>query len=432
MDTPFSTIPPGFVDSVPELRFIELVPPDSPSLKDSLLTTIAAMCEFMDTYKPLAKRTISQLATELSSNSVSIAALVFDMFTTNFMGVANDLGLPSYLFYASGAALLGLVLRLPVLDTEIDSDFTDHKPGELAIPSFKSLVPIVSFPSLLWRRDEEYKWLLYHARRMRDAKGIIVNSFYELEPYAIDSFTSGDHPRVHSVGPIVDSTSRVGQITGSNGSKDKTHDDIVKWLDKQPPRLVVFLCFGSEGTFDVTQAKEIANGLERSGYPFLWSVRPRDGSTRLEALVPDGFMERTAKRGMVVGGWVPQVAVLGHRSVGCFVSHCGWNSTLESVWFGVPILTWPMYAEQHLNTFLIVKELGLGVELKGYWRVGEDDLVTADEVERGVRSVMEGECHEEVKKRVEEMKEKSRRAIVEGGSSFVTIESLLEELIGKN
>ncbi|KAK9152226.1 hypothetical protein Syun_010535 [Stephania yunnanensis] len=312
MNVPFGPIQPSYTDSFPQIRFIELVRPDSPS--PEMKHSLSGICEFIDHYKPHSRQAITQLiATELDPNSVSLAALVLDMFTTTMVDIADELGVPSYVYYTSGAATLDLFLYMPILDSTYETDLKDDLTRELEIPSFKNSV------------------------------------------------------------------------------------------------------------------KEIANGLERSGHRFLWSVRPKDGSTRLDELVPEGFVERTAERGMVCG-WVPQVAVLGHGSVKCFVSHCGWNSTLESFWFGVPILTWPLYAEQHLNAFSLVKELRLSVELKGYYRVSEDDLVTAEEVERGVRKVMEGEC-EEVRKRVEEMKEKSRRALKEGGSSAGSVKRLIEDLV---
>ncbi|KAK9152224.1 hypothetical protein Syun_010533 [Stephania yunnanensis] len=391
MNSPLFPVPSTYIDSVPEIRFIELTRPDSPppEMKHSLV----GLCEFIDHYKPHSRQVITQLiATELDPNSVSLAALVLDMFTTPMIDIADELGVPSYVYYTSGVAMLALFIQFPDIDSAMETDLKNELTRELEFP--------------------------------RETKGVIINTFYDLETYAIDSFgTVPGYPQIYPIGPVLDLAGRVN----SGKSKTQHNENIMKWLDKQPNRSVVFLCFGSRGTFDVDQVKEIANGLERSGHRFLWSVRPKDGSTRLDELVPEGFLERTVERGMVCG-WVPQVGVLGHGSVGCFVSHCGWNSILESFWFGVPILTWPMYAEQHLNAFLLVKELGLSVELKGYDRVSEDDLVKADEVERGVRRFMGGEC-EEVRKKVDEMKEKSRRALMKGGSSVVSMKRLIEDLV---
>lgn len=101
-------------------------------------------------------------------------------------------------------------------------------------------------------------------------------------------------------------------------------------------------------------------------------------------VLPDGFLDRTAGKGKVVG-WLPQAAVLGHVAVGGFVSHCGWNSILEGIWHGVPIATWPLYAEQQLDAYQLVKELGLGVEISlDYNQFYKDQrLVMGEEIEKG-------------------------------------------------
>ncbi|KAK9133776.1 hypothetical protein Scep_013304 [Stephania cephalantha] len=425
MNSPLFPVPSSYIDSVPEIRFIELTRPDSPppEMKHSLV----GLCEFVDHYKPHSRQVITQLiATELDPNSVSLAALVLDMFTTPMIDIADELGVPSYVYFTSGVALLDVFIQFPAIDSAMETDLKNELTRELEFPSFKNSVPAIALPSVLWTKNtDDYACHLHIGRRIGETKGVIINTFYDLETYAIDSFgsTVPGYPQIYSIGPVLDLAGRVN----SGKSKTQHNENIMKWLDEQPNRSVVFLCFGSKGTFEVDQVREIANGLERSRHRFLWSVQGKDKSTPVEELVPEGFVERTVERGMVCG-WVPQVAVLGHGSVGCFVSHCGWNSILESFWFGVPILTWPMYAEQHLNAFLLVKELGLSVELKGYDRVSEDDLVKADEVERGVRRFMGGEC-EEVRKKVDEMKEKSRRALKKGGSSVASIKRLIEDLV---
>ncbi|MBA0862313.1 hypothetical protein Goshw_007054 [Gossypium schwendimanii] len=189
------------------------------------------------------------------------------------------------------------------------------------------------------------------------------------------------------------------------------------------------------GSLEGPQLREIAIGLERSGYRFLWSIRePPKGKldlpgeyTNAEAALPAGFLDRTAGLGIVCG-WVQQVRALSHQAIGGFVSHCGWNSILESVWHGVPIATWPVYAEQQMNAFELVKELGLGVEIRLDYREGSD-LVVAEELERGLRRLMDGE--DELKAKVREMKSKSRMALMENGSSCKSLASLIQEISGR-
>ncbi|KAL4283208.1 hypothetical protein GQ457_16G009480 [Hibiscus cannabinus] len=190
------------------------------------------------------------------------------------------------------------------------------------------------------------------------------------------------------------------------------------------PTAVVFLCFGSVGSFKAPQVKDIALGVERSGLRFLWSLRVPSPHNDASEMLPEGFLERVQGRGM------PQLKVLAHKAIGGFISHCGWNSIIESLWFGVPIVTWPMYAEQQLNAFKMAMELGLAVEIRLDYRKDSDELVMADEIEKAVGKVMDGES--EVRKNVKEMAEMTRKCIMEGGSSFNSIAKLIQDMLGNN
>ncbi|CAI9089779.1 OLC1v1024413C1 [Oldenlandia corymbosa var. corymbosa] len=208
------------------------------------------------------------------------------------------------------------------------------------------------------------------------------------------------------------------------------HQGIMKWLDLQPHSSVVFLCFGSAGAFGGEQVKEIADALERSGHRFIWSLREPsplgnfgypEEYENFEEVLPEGFLQRNFDVGKVIG-WAPQTAILSHPAVGGFVSHCGWNSVLESVWCGVPVATWPLFAEQQLNAFLLVKDLEMAVEIKmDYKHFGATlDLncegVSADLIEQGIRLAMDPDS--EVRTKVKQMQAKSHSVLNEGGSSY--------------
>ncbi|PIM99581.1 hypothetical protein CDL12_27922 [Handroanthus impetiginosus] len=179
--------------------------------------------------------------------------------------------------------------------------------------------------------------------------------------------------------------------------------------------------------------KEIAIGLERSGLRFLWVVRSpptEDNSKRflpppepdLDLILPAGFLDRTKDRGLVVKSWAPQVAVLNHESVGGFVTHCGWNSVLEAVCAGVPMVAWPLYAEQKFNRLVMVEEMKVALRLEE----GENGFVAAEEVERSVRELMESEKGKEVRNVVQKMREEASAAVSDGGSSVAALGKLVE------
>ncbi|CAI0542153.1 unnamed protein product [Linum tenue] len=355
------------------------------------------------------------------------------MFCTSMLDVAEELGVPSYLFFPSGAAFLGFTFHIQTLHDEEGFDAAaaaESTEAELVFPGLVRPLPGKVLPSGLLH--EEWAAASYRmARDFRKSKGILVNTVKELESYAVDSLSRTENPKVYPVGPIV---YPVGPILNLKGEKSRREDDeTIEWLDQQPESSVVFLCFGSMGAFRGEQVREIASALEGSGHRFLWSLRrPGEGGPwasptdyeDVREVLPEGFLDRTAEVGRVMG-WVPQAAVLAHKSIGGFVSHCGWNSTLESVWFGVPMATWPMYAEQQFNAFLLVEELEIATEVRMDYRSESEEVVSAEELERGIRSLME-DCSR--KGRMKGFSDLVRGALTDGGSSSSSIAEFIGDV----
>ncbi|XP_030527992.1 anthocyanidin 3-O-glucosyltransferase 2-like [Rhodamnia argentea] len=386
---------------------------------------------FLESNKPHIKRVV----TELADSTRQLAGFVLDMLCITMIDVAKEFGVPSYVFYASSAAFLGLMLHLQSLQDKHHVDITEFKDGagELEFPGFTNPLPVKVLPPVVLK-TEAARPVLEHIRRMRATKGIIINTFDELEPHAVRSLTSLGAPKVYPVGPILNLKGKAEKKAHGGG------DDIIEWLDEQSHSSVVFLCFGSWGSFDKDQVKEIASALEQSGHHFLWSLRRPATTGKVQLLrdytdpkevLPEGFLDRTSGIGRVIG-WAPQAAILAHPAIGGFVSHCGWNSILESIWFGVAMAAWPMYSEQQFNAFELVMELGLASEIKMDYRMDSwmesDIVVTADEIKGGIRKLME-ETGSERRKRVKDASEKSRKTLVEGGSSYFSLGCLIEDII---
>ncbi|CAI0542179.1 unnamed protein product [Linum tenue] len=361
-----------------------------------------------------------------------LAGFVLDMFCTSMLDVAEQLGAPSYLFFPSGAAFLGFTFHIQTLHDEegFDAAAAESTEAELVFPGLVRPLPGKVLPSGLLH--EEWAAASYRmARDFRKSKGILVNTVKELESYAVDSLSRTENPKVYPVGPVLNLKS------GDTSFESSGFDDgeVFRWLDLQPESSVVFLCFGSMGGFCAEQVKEIARALEGSGQRFLWSLRRLEGGPALlpkttdygdvREVLPEGFVDRMMEVGRVIG-WAPQAAVLAHGSVGGFVSHCGWNSTLESMWFGVPMATWPMYAEQQFNAFLLVKELEIAAEIKMDYRTESGEIVRAEEIERGIRSLMEQ--NNPRKERMKEFRNKVGAALMDGGSSSSSIAEFVEDI----
>ncbi|XP_044336105.1 anthocyanidin 5,3-O-glucosyltransferase-like, partial [Triticum aestivum] len=272
--------------------------------------------------------------------------------------------------------------------------------------------------------DSQHKAILSLMEQLPRSKGILSNTFEWLEPRAVKAIKDGTpHP-----GESVPKLFGIGQLVGEERGSTVKHE-CLRWLDKQPARSVVFLCFGSVSSEPAEQLKEIVVGLEKSGHAFLWAVRapvaPNTDATKrfegraeaaVEPLLPEGFLDRTRGREMVVSSWAPQVEVLRHPATGAFVTHCGWNSTLEAVVAGVPMLCWPMYAEQRMNKVFVVEEMKLGVAMSGY----DEGIVKADEVEGKVRLIMYSEQGEEIREQMTMAQEIAANALESGGSASAT------------
>lgn len=364
------------------------------------------------------------------------------MFCLSMMDIALELNVPWYIFFTSGVSLLNVLFHLqPLIEdhgVDIVTRFSDPD-IELDVPGFANKLKGKNLPPIIIDKPYGTKMVLNLAQGLRKSKGILVNSYIELETNGLqalfDQVSKGSIPSVYPVGPILelDKKSR----SGSN-SQNEESNIIIEWLNEQPSCSVVFLCFGSKGTFNAEQVSEIAKGLEKSEVRFLWSLRkpppkgvavPSVNEIFLEAL-PEGFLERTSNRGKIIG-WAPQVEILAHRAIGGFVSHCGWNSTLESMWFGVPMATWPLEAEQQLNAFVLVKELGIGVEIRMDYRLNwttkeANFRVSKEEVENGVRNLMG--LDEEIREKIKGISEKSRKSLEEGGSSYEWLGRFIEDV----
>ncbi|KAJ4959750.1 hypothetical protein NE237_019660 [Protea cynaroides] len=368
------------------------------------------------------------------SQTSTIRALIIDMFCTPALDVGASLDIPTYYFFTSGSVCLAFFLYFPTIHSNTTKSFKDldnhfHVPG---IPP----VHAQDFPKPTRdRADKAYGGLLDVCSRLPESKGIIVNTFEALEPVILKALSDGQcipnrpTPPIYCIGPLI--TDRKG--TNGGGGDTSGNIDCLTWLDSQPSRSVVFLCFGSLGLFSEAQLKEIAIGLEKSGQRFLWVVRnpPMEAKSwrnlvpaepDLDVLLPEGFLDRTKDRGLVVKQWASQVEVLSRESVGGFVSHCGWNSVLEAIYAGVPMVAWPLYAEQRLNRVFLVEQMKLALPIDE----SEGGFVSAAEVENRINELMVSEEGKELREKTLAMRDAAKAAIAEGGSSRVALGRLAE------
>ncbi|CAL4993713.1 unnamed protein product [Urochloa decumbens] len=239
---------------------------------------------------------------------------------------------------------------------------------------------------------------------------VLANTFDAMEPEAVASLRQLNLD-VMTIGPVL---SFLDGATASEQNAPKPQSggdlfqedgkDYLKWLDDQPAASVVYIAFGGLSVMSRRQIVEITRGLEESGRPFLWVLRK---DNRGEEYSVDAAAHG-CERGLVVE-WCDQVRVLSNRAVGCFITHCGWNSTLESVASGVPVVGMPQWGEQATNAWLVEQQLGSGVRAA----VSEDGVLEAVELQRCIDIATSGT----MRAKATFWCEKARDAVAEGGSS---------------
>ncbi|KAI3798198.1 hypothetical protein L1987_33467 [Smallanthus sonchifolius] len=251
-----------------------------------------------------------------------------------------------------------------------------------------------------------------HIDLLKIAPRILVNTFDELEIVSIPAIEK------YMIGPLVPSVFLDGRGPSYNSLGydlfEKPEEDYIKWLNTKPKSSVVYASFGSMATLSIDQAEELASALVESRRPFLWVIRDGGQAVKLRNI------EVLRKQGMIVG-WCSQVEVLNHQAIGCFLTHCGWNSTTEALAAGVPTVGFPQWSDEATNAKMIEDVWKTGVKVK---KSEGDGIVEGKEIKRCVEMVIEDG---EMRRNAEKWKELARQALNNGGSSAVNLQVFLDD-----
>ncbi|EOA15788.1 hypothetical protein CARUB_v10007134mg [Capsella rubella] len=349
----------------------------------------------------------------LDSKTEPITGVIYSVLVPWVSSVAREFHLPTTLLWIEPATVLDIYyyyfntsfkhlfdvnpIKLPKLPLITTED----------LPSF--LQPFKAIPSALVTLKEHVE-----ALESESNPKILVNTFSALEH---DALTSVEKLNMIPIGPLVSSS--------SDGKTDlfKSSDvDYTKWLDSKLENSVIYISLGTHADdLPEKHMEALTHGVLATNRPYLWIVREKNPEEKKK----NRFLEliRGEGRGLVVG-WCSQTAVLGHRSVGCFVTHCGWNSTLESLESGVPVVAFPQFADQCTTAKLVEDTWRIGVKVK----VGEDGEVDGEEVRRCLEKVMgDGEEAEEMRESAAKWKKLMVDAAVEGGPSDLNLKGFVEE-----
>nr|AIF76152.1 UDP-glucosyltransferase UGT85U1 [Crocus sativus] len=409
-------------ESIPD----SLLPSINPTTKQDLPSLVLAVCnEFLSPFRDLMKRLNDP-------SGVPPVTCVSDCITGFTLEIAKEFGIPDLFlssFSASGfMALFHLkeLMEKGLVPIKSEDDLTN---GYLDtpidwMPGMKNM-RIKDLPSFVRSTDPNDIFFNFSKDEIQSAfraDAIIINTFDDLEEPILDAMSSSLLPPIYCLGPLTQAMLAVddNQLESINGNMWEEHTNCLAWLDQKSPGSVIYVNFGSITVMTSQHLVEFAWGLVKSGYEFLWIIRP-DVVIGESSVLPKELLDETMKRGLVTS-WCPQVDVLEHASIGGFLTHCGWNSTMEALSAGVPMICWPFFADQQTNCRYVCANWGVGTEI--------DVRVKREEVGERIREMMGGgKKGEEMRKMASKWKESASRTISPGGKSLENFEKVVKLLM---
>ncbi|XP_052197108.1 linamarin synthase 1-like [Diospyros lotus] len=366
-----------------------------------------------------------------TAGAQAVTGIVSDGVMSFAIEAAKEIRVAEVQFWtASACSFMGylhyreLISRgiFPFKDESFMIDGTLDTPVDL-IPGMRN-IRLKDLPSFLRTTDPNsimFDFMGEEAQNCLKAPTIIFNTFDQLEQEVLDAIAT-KFPHFYTIGPLTLLCREVtdNQVNSLNPSLWKEDSKCLEWLDQREPNSVVYVNYGSVAVMSGKNLREFAWGLAESNRPFFWVIRPDIviGDDELAAL-PEEFFQETKGRGLLVS-WCCQVQVLRHPSIGVFLTHCGWNSMVESIGEGVPVICWPFFADQQTNCRYACTHWGIGMEL--------DNEVTREEVAGIIKEMTEGDRGKKMRRNAEELKEKAIEAIGFGGSSYSNFDRLVKEL----
>ncbi|KAH7548179.1 hypothetical protein ACOSP7_032463 [Xanthoceras sorbifolium] len=405
-------------------RITDGLPMDHPRIGDRFQ-------EMLHSVRSVTPPLLKQMLTDDIKPPVN--CIISDGFMSFVVDVANELGIPIIYFRTISACAFWAYFcireiidagELPIQGKEDMDRLIKSVPG---METFLRCRDLPSFCRADDPLDRNIQLLMSETRSSPRAQGLILNTFDDLEGPILSQIRT-HCPKIYTIGPLqAHLNTRVPSSSGtSTDSLQSTTNGFwevdrscMAWLDKQPPKTVVYVSFGSITTLSREEVIEFWYGLVNSNKRFLWVVRPdlvsgRDG----ESQVPEKLVEGTKERGYMVD-WVPQEEVLAHRAVGGFLTHSGWNSTLESIVAAQPMICWPYFADQQVNSRFVSEVWKLGLDMK--------DVCDRKVVEKMVNDLMV-ERRGEFVKSADNMAKLARGSINEGGSSYSNLDRLKNDI----
>ena len=396
-----------------------------------MLPSMGMAYSFFSAASMLLQEPAERLFEELTPKPNCIISDVGLPYTSH---IATKFNIPRISFY--GVSCFCLMWQLNMETSKIlDSIATDSE--YFAIPGIPHKIEVTKAQTPAYTNAKWTEFVDKMAVAEMAAYGTVMNSFEELEPPYAREYKKARNGKLWCVGPV--SLRNKGHLDkaqrGNKVSIDEQH--CMEWLDLHEPRAVIYVCLGSMCNLTPLQLIELGMALEEYNRPFIWVIRERNQTEELNKWIKEsGFEDRIKGHSLLILGWAPQVLILSHPSIGGFLTHCGWNSTLEAICAGVPMLTWPLFGDQFFNERFVVQILRVGVSVGVQSPVNWGDeeetgvLVKKEDVQRAIEELMDEKNEsEERRERAKELAEMATRAVEEGGSSHLNVTLLIQDIM---
>nr|XP_027095146.1 7-deoxyloganetin glucosyltransferase-like isoform X1 [Coffea arabica] len=418
---------PDALNGLPDFQF-KAIPDGLPPSDVDATQDIATLFESVDrTCLGPFRELLAELNDTSSSKVPPVSCIVSDAITSFTLAAAEELSIPEVHFWtASACSYLGFFQYAKLMEKGIiplkDASYLTNGYLDTVLDWIPELegIRLKDLPSFLRTTNPDdfmVKFVLQETQRARKASAIIINTYQQLEHGVLDALSSF-LPPIYTIGPLhfLDNHVHDKSLTDIQSNLWKEEPECLEWLDSKDPNSVVYVNFGSIAVMTPEQLVEFAWGLANSKQNFLWILRP-DLVSGSSAILPSEFLEETKERSMFAG-WCPQEKVLSHPAVGGFLTHSGWNSTIESISYGVPMICWPFFADQQTNCWFCCTKWGIGMEI--------DNNVKRDEVEGLVSELMAGEKGKEMKKKAMDWKKLAETAVTD---SNLNLENLIHQVL---
>ncbi|RDY01730.1 Soyasapogenol B glucuronide galactosyltransferase, partial [Mucuna pruriens] len=348
---------------------------------------------------------------------------------------AAKLGIPRILFYGSS-----------YFSNCASNSIMKHRPHEslvsdtqkFTIPGLPQIIEMTSLQLAEWMRTKTPLTGYVEAMFESESRsyGALYNSFHELESEYEQLHKSTVGIKCWTIGPVSAWINKDDEQNANRGQKEDLaqEPEWLNWLNSKQNESVLYVSFGSITRLSHAQLVELAHGLEHSGHCFIWVIRKKDGIENEESFLKD-FEKRMkeSNKGYIIWNWAPQLLILDHTAIGGIVTHCGWNSIIESLNVGLPMITWPMFGDHFFSEKFLVDVLKIGVpvgakENKFWASVDEDAVVGRQEIAKAVVQLMGKEESSEMRRRARKLGDASKKTIEEGGHSYNNLIQLIDEL----